>query len=79
MARPTNLYGNAASYLPSGTAQSIFDTDPASLPPLTRALRNAWGAGGGSAPHPIPTAEAMAAMLVAVHDLEQRVIALEGP
>ena len=77
MARPKNTYGADAPYLPSGTGQTTYDTDPASLPPLTRALRNAWGTAGGSAPHPIPTSEAMAAILAAIHNLETRITALE--
>ncbi len=71
MARPTGIYGQPAPYLPS-VGQSVYDST--TLGPVTQAVRNAWGNDGS----PVASAEAMAALLVAVHDIEQRVIALEG-
>ncbi len=70
MARPTDGWGYEVPYLPS-VGKDVYDADD--LPPVTAALRAAWG----PAASPVPSAEAMAAILVAVHELEQRVIALE--
>lgn len=58
------------SYLPS-TGQDIYDAD--SLPPITAAVRPAWGKDGS----PMPASDAMATLLVAVHSLETAVIAFE--
>ena len=69
--RPKDATGQDAAYLPS-VGQSVFDAD--NLPPVTAAVRAAWG----HTAYPVASSEAMAALLVAVHDLEQRVIALEG-
>lgn len=79
MPRPTTPLGGTAPWVhnPDGTdapGQTTFDTDPASLPPLTRALRETWGL---HTPYPVASAPAMAALLAAVHDLETRVTALE--
>lgn len=71
MARPTGLFGQPEPYLPS-VGQDLYDADD--LPPVTAALRNSWG-GSGS---PVPSSEAMAAILVAVNALELRVAALES-
>lgn len=70
--RPVNAFGGDAAYLPT-VGQDVFDADD--LPPLTAALRAAWGP---QSAYPVPSSEAMAALLVAVYTLEQRVIALEG-
>ena len=72
MARPTGAFGLPQPYL-AATGQSIFDTDPASLPPVTRAVRQAFT--GAS---PVPSVDAMAAILVAINALEDRVTTLEG-
>jgi hypothetical protein len=72
MGRPAGIYGTPAPYLPS-VGQTIYDTPLADLPPVTAALRAAWGNAGS----PTPSGEAMAALLVAVHALETRVAALE--
>ena len=78
MTRPkTPLGGDAPYNIPGAIGQSIYDADPTTLPPLTRALREAWGTGPNASPNPIATAAAMAAILGAIHDLETRVIALE--
>jgi hypothetical protein len=55
-----------------------FDSDPNTLPPLTKAICEAWPTTmyGGSA-GPIASDKALRAMLDAFHDLEDRVIALE--
>lgn len=71
MPRPTGVFGLAAPYLAT-TGQAIFDTDPASLPPVTRAVRQAF-----TGTSPVPSADAMAAILVAIKALEDRVAALE--
>lgn len=71
MARPKGLFGTPAPYLPT-VGQDIYDTDIEDLPPVTAALRQAWT--GAS---PVPSGEAMAALLVAVHSLETAVIALQ--
>lgn len=72
MARPPGIFGQPAPYLPS-VGQAIYDTDLEDLPPVTRAVRQSWS---GSA-SPVPSSEAMAAMLVAIHALEIRLAALE--
>lgn len=77
MGRPKTILGADAAYPAGMSGQTVFDTDPTTLPPLTRALREAWGTGPNSAPNPIATAPAMAAILAAVHDLETRVTTLE--
>lgn len=59
-------------YLPS-VGQEIYQTDPEDLPPVTRALRAAWG----TSAYPVASSESAAALLVAVHALELRVAALE--
>lgn len=71
MGRPTGIYGAPLPYLPS-VGQDIFDA--ADLPPVTAALRAAWGRAGS----PTATAEFAAATLVAVKTLEDRIAALEG-
>lgn len=71
MGRPTGIYGAPKPYLPS-IGQDVYDADD--LPPVTAALRAAWGNAGS----PTATAEFAAAALVAVHALELRVAALEG-
>jgi hypothetical protein len=71
MPRPTGVFGLDQPYL-AATGQTIFDTDPASLPPVTRAVRQAFT--GAS---PVPSADAMAAILVAIKTLEDRVVVLE--
>lgn len=78
MARPTNEFGYDKPWVsnPDGTTvsgMSVYDTPIGNLPPLTAALRTAWA---GSA-HPVPSSAAMAAIFAAVHNLEQRVTALE--
>jgi hypothetical protein len=57
------------------TAQDVFDTDLASLPPITRAVRESWGV---HTPHPVASAAGVAALFAGLHELEQRVIALES-
>lgn len=72
MPRPTGAFGLPQPYL-AKTGQAVFDTDPAELPPVTAAVRAAFT--GAS---PVPTTDVMAALLVAIKDLEDRVIALEA-
>jgi hypothetical protein len=60
--------------LTNQAAQQVYDTPLADLPPVTRAVREAFGI----AAHPVPSAEGVAALLAAVHALELRVIALEA-
>lgn len=72
MSRVQAPFGGPAPYLPS-VGQEVFDAED--LPPVTAAVRAAWGTQGA---YPVASSEAMAALLVAVHALEQRVIALEG-
>ncbi|MDP7731508.1 hypothetical protein [Mycobacterium sp. TY813] len=70
--RPKSLDGGDAPYLPS-VGKAVFDDDD--LPPVTAAVRAAWG------PHsafPTATSEAMAALLVAVYTLETRLAAVES-
>jgi hypothetical protein len=64
-----------------------YDTgtaDADSLPPLTKAIRLAWNPAFGTPTlaeaglEPVPNVAAMRAILDAVHDLENRVTALEG-
>jgi hypothetical protein len=71
MGRPTGIYGSPVPYLPT-VGQNIYDADD--LPPITAAVRAAWGRDGS----PVSSAEAMAALLVAVHSLETAVIALQS-
>jgi hypothetical protein len=71
MARGTGLYGYPKPYLPT-VGQDIYDADD--LPPVTAALRAAWGNAGS----PTATAEFAAAALVAVKTLEDRIAALEA-
>jgi hypothetical protein len=57
-----------------------FDSDPNTLPPLTKAIRDTWRpatafSAGLDAP---PTRATMRAILDAVYALETRVTALEG-
>lgn len=54
-----------------------FDTDPATLPPLTAAIVQAarWAR---TVDQPVLTEAAARALIDAVHSLEQRVIALGG-
>jgi hypothetical protein len=57
---------------------STFDQDPATLPPLTRAICESWPTTMmGNSVEPIASDKALRAMLDAFHDLEDRVIALE--
>jgi hypothetical protein len=70
--RPVNAFGGDAAYLPT-TGQDIFDADD--LPPVTAALRAAWGP---QTAYPVASAEFAAAALVAVHSLELRLAALES-
>jgi hypothetical protein len=72
MPRPTGIYGLPEPYLPS-VGQTIYDSDLTALP-ITHAVRQTWGNDGS----PVPSAEAMAALLVAIHDLETAVIALQS-
>jgi len=72
MARPTGSFGLDQPYL-AATGQEIFDTDPASLPPVTRTVRAAFT--GAS---PVASADVVAALLVAIKTLEDRVAALEA-
>lgn len=58
----------------------IYDADPTTLPPVTRAFRECWitQAGPGNYLDACAAPFAMRAALTAVHALELRVIALEG-
>jgi len=57
-----------------------FEQNPATLPPLTRAIRDAWTQPGPNQPSaPYPNSRAFNAILDAVHDLETRVTQLETP
>lgn len=53
---------------------STFDVNPNTLPPITRTVRDSFSP---HAPHPVPSADAIAALLDAVHALELRLIAAE--
>jgi hypothetical protein len=53
--------------------QSVYDADLSALP-ITQAVRAAWGDSGS----PVPSAEFAAAALVAIHDLETAVLALQA-
>jgi hypothetical protein len=66
------MFSGSAPYLPS-VGQNVYDADLTDHP-ITAAVRAAWGNNGS----PTPSAEAMAALLVAVHDLETAVIALQS-
>jgi hypothetical protein len=70
MSRPLGDYGLPEPYL-AKTGQSIFDADLTALP-VTQAIRASF-----TGATPVATADFAAAVLVAVHNLEQRVIALE--
>jgi hypothetical protein len=74
MSRPNGIWGLPQPYLPSGTGETLYDTPIGSLPPLTASIRQAWGVGA----YPVATPEALAAIFVAVHALETRLIALGG-
>ena len=74
MSRPKGVFGIDLPYPAGMSGQDIFDTPIEDLPPLTRAIREAWG----TAAHPTPSAESLAAILVAVHDLETRLTDLES-
>lgn len=54
---------------------NTFEADPDTLPPLTRTIRDSFSP---HAPHPVPSAEAIAAILNAFHQLELQVIATRG-
>lgn len=58
-----------------------YDRDPATLPPLTKAIRDIWPRSDGfrAATDTVPTPGAISAILDAVYQLETRVIALEAP
>lgn len=59
---------------------NTFDEDIDSLPPLTKALRQVWVQPGPAQPTaPYPKSAAFHAILNAVHNLENRVTALETP
>ena len=73
MARPPGIYGTDAPYLAS-TGQALYDTPLASLPPVTRAVRAAFD----NATTPVPSADVIAALLVAINALEVRLVALNG-
>ena len=53
---------------------NTFDLDRDTLPPITRTVRDSFSP---HAPHPVPSADAIAALLNAVHALELRLIAAE--
>ena len=57
------------------TAEELFAADPTTLPPITKTVRETWGI---HTPHPVASAAAVAALFTGLHDLEQRVIALES-
>ncbi|MEN4399376.1 hypothetical protein ACNQR7_26970 [Mycolicibacterium senegalense] len=80
MSRPSSPFGGPVQWVnDAGGApvpgMDVFDTPAEELPPLTRALRQAWSV---HTPHPVANSAAMAAMFAAVHDLEIRVAALES-
>lgn len=57
-----------------------FDTDPDTLPPITKAFRQSWITHNPGAPlDTVATTFSMRAALDAIHALEQRIIALETP
>jgi hypothetical protein len=66
--------GGDAPYPTGMTGQDIFDTPIADLPPLTPAIRQAWGNGA----HPVANAQSVAALFAGVYDLETRVTTLES-
>lgn len=61
-----------------------FDTDPNTLPPITKAFRQSWithnpGGSLGAPLDAVATTFSMRAALDAIYALEQRVIALQTP
>jgi hypothetical protein len=56
--------GGDAPYPTGMTGQDIFDTPIADLPPLTPAIRQAWGNGA----HPVANAQSLAGLFAGVYD-----------
>ncbi|WP_100465912.1 hypothetical protein [Mycobacteroides abscessus] len=59
-----------------------FDSDPNTLPPITKAFRQSWithNPGAGAPLDAVATTFSMRAALDAIYALEQRIIALETP
>jgi hypothetical protein len=75
MARPVKgPFGGDASFPAAMAGLTIYDTPIDDLPPLTAAIRQAWGIGA----HPVANARSAAALFAAVYDLETRVTTLES-
>jgi hypothetical protein len=73
MTRPVKgPFGDDAPYPAGMVGKDVYDAED--LPPLTAAIREAWG----NSAHPVPSAEALAAIFVAVHDIETRLTELES-